>query len=179
MSEPASNPGTVFSFVNLRPINRTTENSASSDKANPLSFASYRFFNSIDSGDLSEIETTEPLLYTQLLADLDDASEDKRAVMQATVAAWRETSDFYYDNFEALNEAYPELMKLLDLLIENEFNYTATTFATAIESEILPTTITDYLEGEDYLENKLRLWDNLFAEVVLPLNIHLRENLSY
>jgi hypothetical protein len=179
MSTPQSNSNSIFSFVNVRPAQKISKNSIASENWNPLAFLSYRFFDSIDPGVLEDIETTEPLLYTQLLEDLEDASEDKRAVMQATVSNYRNTSGFYYPNFETLNAAYPELMNLLDLLVDNNFDYTASTFKTAIESEILPSTISAFLADTGYLENKLRLWDNLFAEVVFPLNISVRESLSF
>lgn len=165
--EPKSPVNDVFKFLNVRSSQTLTEEQVSS------LFVTYNFFNSIDPNDLQDIENTEQLLYTQLIAVLSE--ENPREEMETVVNNYRTSSNFYWETKEDLNTIFSGFNLILDYLISKQFLDRATPFKNKVENNFIPSTIADYLSSSTYLENKLRLWDNLIAEAVLPQNFELRE----
>jgi hypothetical protein len=168
--EPKSPINDVFKFLNVRSAQKLTDSQKDS------LFVTYAFFNAIDPNDLQDIENTEQLLYTQLKAALSE--ENPREEMETVVTNYRTNSDFYWETKEDLDSAFSGFSQILDYLTSKKFLDRATPFKNKVENNFIPSTIADYINSPAYLENKLRLWDNLMAESVLPQNFGLREHIT-
>lgn len=168
--EPKSPINDVFKFLNVRSAQKLTDSQKDS------LFVTYDFFNSIDPNDLQDIENTEQLLYTQLKAVLTE--ENPREEMETVVTNYRTNSGFYWETKEDLDSAFSGFSQILDYLTSKKFLDRATPFKNKVENNFIPSTIADYINSPEYLENKLRLWDNLMAESVLPQNFGLREQIT-
>jgi hypothetical protein len=174
--DPISTHSEVFRFVNLRPVQQIYQ-----DKI-PGRFVTFNFFNSISPATLAGIEASENLLFTDLKAIIVGGGaadpEDLRTDLENAVTAFRSTSPNYIVDLEALDAFFPNLKEVLDYLILKDFKDTPALFRASIESDLIPSTIEAFIADADYLEKKLRLWDNLFAEVIVPKNVQIRENLT-
>lgn len=168
--EPKSPINDVFKFMNVRSAQKLTDSQKDS------LFVTYAFFNAIDPNDLQDIENTEQLLYTQLKAALSE--ENPREEMETVVTNYRTNSGFYWETKEDLDSAFSGFSQILDYLTSKKFLDRATPFKNKVENNFIPSTIADYINSTAYLENKLRLWDNLMAESVLPQNFGLREQIT-
>ncbi|NBV14703.1 MAG: hypothetical protein EBS07_11650, partial [Sphingobacteriia bacterium] len=140
------------------------------------------FFNSISGAALAAIEATEPLLFTTLKTIVEGGGASLPAAlltsMENAVSNYRANSTHYLPDPISLNTLLPELAEVLDYQIGNDFTNSPSSFRTAVQTNIIPSTIEAYVADADYLEKKLRLWDNLFAEVILPKNYKVREALT-
>ncbi|WP_343606645.1 hypothetical protein [Fluviicola sp.] len=157
----------VFKFLNVRQAQKLTDEEISAR------FITYNFFFSIDPIILQEIQSHGQLLYSRLLSDLSKANP--RDVMEATVSEYRLSSSFYWETKAELSAIFPGLSSILDYLTSKQFLDTAASFKSEVEDHFIESTIIEYLESSDYLEKKLRLWDILMAEVILPKNLGERE----
>ncbi len=168
--EPKSPINDVFKFLNVRSAQKLTET-----QVNSL-FVTYNFFDSIDPNVLQDIENTEQLLYTQLVVALSE--ENPREEMETVVNNYRTNSNFYWKTKEDLDTAFSGFSQILDYLVSKQFLDRATPFKNKVENNFIPSTIANYLNSSTYLENKLRLWDNLMAESIIPQNFGLREQIT-
>lgn len=163
---PSVPPADVFRFATIRPARRLRP------QVIDIGFVSFDFFTQIATPDLAAIEATEQLLYTQLMAEMSDPNP--RAAMESEVNDFRTGSAHYIADSETLYEKFPRFNLIHEMLQKNKHLTDMADLKDKIES-ILDGNISTYLGDSHYLENKLRLWDNLFSLMVLPTDDALRE----
>ncbi|MBA3899312.1 MAG: hypothetical protein H0X62_03735, partial [Bacteroidetes bacterium] len=71
---------------------------------------------------------------------------------------------------------FKDFDKLTDEIIQNNFLFSGDDFSNKFV-EIFGINIETYVSGDDFVWQRLRIWDNFIAEVILPENIHLREHI--
>lgn len=164
-TEPIIPTSEAFRFATLRPATKKRKAIIN------LSFLTFEFFDLIPPATLAAIEASEPLLYTKLKSRL--TSSTPRADMEADVNAFRASSPNYIADEKTLNDRFQNF-DLVIAVMEDNRTVAPDVMKTKIEA-VLGSTISAYVSSRQYLSRKLRLWDNLFALMVLPDNDYLRE----
>lgn len=131
-------------------------------------------YESVSPSELSDIETSGGnLLYTDLLAEFDpDATLSE---LRDVVTAFQGTAHFTANRKE-IYARFEQSDRVLEWIEQNGETATVTEAVAGIEA-IIGTTLTAFVGEADFVERLLRTWDNLFAQIILPTDVNLREDL--
>ena len=156
----------AFRFATLRPATKKRRTAIS------IGFVTFSFFDSISVPVLAGIEATQPLLFSRLMSVIN--SPTPRADMEKEVETFRAISPNYISNEKTLNAKFPNFDLVLAVIEDNKTAVNTNQLKNKIEA-ILGVSIANYISNTDYLNKKLRLWDNLFSLMVNSNNSYLRE----
>ncbi|MBA2611325.1 MAG: hypothetical protein H0U95_05085 [Bacteroidetes bacterium] len=155
----------AFRFAALRPAIKKRR------IAIDIGFVTFAFFDAIPAPTLSAIEASEPLLYKKLKSHL--GSPTARADMEKDVDAFKLSPNYISDE-KTLNTRFPNLDLVIAVMEDSRKGFNTIQLKNKIET-VLGTSINAFVTNADFLNKKLRLWDNLFALMVKPSDDYLRE----
>ncbi len=162
----------VFKFMNLRPVQKLTEEDLESG------FVSYPTLQEEEPqqqrGAMAENENeARTTLYQRLVRALEEP--EPRAAMEQAVKDFRAEDPYYVPTADIIYQGFPWVRPILDYLVSVNFTDTRTHFLEVVNGILDPLTIEEVMNGDRYSEVINAFWDNLFAESVLPKNYAMRD----
>jgi hypothetical protein len=167
----AKEPNTeVMRFMSVRPANKST---VVAPTINTVDYDT--IYSGISPAIITVIETANgELLYNTLRNTIIGGGE--RPQLENDVTVFRGTANTIADR-PALFVKFSGFDSVHGWLNANAKSTTVDAAKTAIEG-FIGGTINDFLFDAAFEENHLRLWDNLFSQIILPTDKNLRDDIS-
>ena len=163
---PSTNPiSELFRFVSLRPPTKLNTINL------PAGYTSYDVLFAAGSSDISVAESEGDLFYRTIKATVD--ANGTRETLNAQAVTFKGLST-YIGSKKALYQKFVGFDLIEEWLKINHSSKTVAQTITYIESAI-GSTITTLLDASAFKKAYWRAWDSLFAQLIAPSDLSLRE----